>query len=175
MDAIPHKLLSQPLSGVNLRGNTLGQEISGSETLLVFLRHFGCIFCRELVTDIRDYHYSPAGFIPTLFFYKESPEQGQVFFNKFWPDARGVSDLDKVFYQGFGLDRGSVNQVVGPESLACGIRATLKGNMIGKPTADVWGMPGMFLIQNNLIVWQHNFRHAGDHPDLSQIPRMLTA
>lgn len=175
METIPNHLLAKPITGVNLRGNTLGQEIGEWETLLVFLRHFGCIFCRELVRDIRDYHYSQAGFVPVIFFYQEIPEEGVRFFNKYWSEARGISDQERDFYSTFGLGRGTVNQVVGPESMVCGIRATLKGNFMGKPTADVWEMPGMFLVKNRMIMWKHHYRHAGDHPDLSKFPRMMPA
>lgn len=31
-------------------------------------------------------------------------------------------------------------------------------------------MPGMFLVNERRIVWQHHFQHIGDHPDLKRIP-----
>lgn len=175
MDTIPSKLLSEPISGVNLTGNTLGQEIGSSETLLVFLRHFGCLFCREMVRDIRMEHYKEGGFLPTIFFYLGKAEDGVVFFNKYWPEARAIADPEMKFYPGFGIGKASVSQLVGPEVVACGLRATLKGNFAGKTAGDIKSMPGMFIVRGSMILWQHNFRHIGDHPDLSQIPRMIPA
>jgi hypothetical protein len=33
--------LDRPVRGTGLRGRTLGEEVGGEPTLLVFLRHFG--------------------------------------------------------------------------------------------------------------------------------------
>jgi hypothetical protein len=38
---LPEGLLAQPLAGRRLRGRTLGEELGGESTLVVFLRHFG--------------------------------------------------------------------------------------------------------------------------------------
>jgi hypothetical protein len=42
----------------------------------------------------------------------------------------------------------------------------------GPPDGDVWRMPGIFLVENQRIVWEHAFRHAGDHPDFARIPQL---
>ncbi len=173
MDYIPQKILSIPISGLNLRGNTLRAEVGESETLLVFLRHLGCLFSRELVSDIRFKHYSAGGFLPTVFFFQAEAEKGLDFFNTYWPEARAIADPDHQFYPAFGIQRASLNQMVGPEPLACGVRATLKGNFAGKSTGDVRTMPGMFLVRGSMVLWEHKFRHIGDHPDLDSIPRMM--
>lgn len=41
MQKIPDSLLNTPVDGLNLSGATLGAQLSGRPTLLVFLRHFG--------------------------------------------------------------------------------------------------------------------------------------
>jgi hypothetical protein len=30
-------------------------------------------------------------------------------------------------------------------------------------------MPGLFLVSGDTILWKHDFRHAGDHPDFLKI------
>jgi hypothetical protein len=60
-----------------------------------------------------------------------------------------------------------------PDVWACGMRATLKGGMVGRPAGDPWQMPGLFLVQGPGILWQHNFRHAGDHPDFATVASQL--
>jgi hypothetical protein len=30
-------------------------------------------------------------------------------------------------------------------------------------------MPGVFLVEDGRVVWQHDYRHAGDHPDFAAI------
>ncbi len=47
--------LDSPVTGLNLAGATLRDQLNpDGQTLLVFLRHFGCLFCREMVADLRD-------------------------------------------------------------------------------------------------------------------------
>jgi len=41
MKKIPPALLDRPVSGYNLAGATLREELGDTPTLLVFLRHFG--------------------------------------------------------------------------------------------------------------------------------------
>jgi len=53
MDAITDEILDAPVSGVNLAPGTLRAQLGERPTLLVFLRHFGGIFCREAVADLR--------------------------------------------------------------------------------------------------------------------------
>lgn len=61
----------------------------------------------------------------------------------------------------------------GSEVWACGARATLKGHTIGKPVGDPWMMPGLFLVTDTgRILWQHDYSHAGDHPNFADIPAL---
>ncbi len=159
-----------PVEGVNLAEATLGDQIQ-QPTLLVFLRHFGCIFCREMVRDLRKAKETIEHFPNVIFVYQGSVQDGQVFFDRFWPGVAAIADTSKKLYQAFGIGSGSVNKLFGPMVWSCAIRAGIKGNGVGKPVGDVWTMPGMFLIQpSGVITWQHQFAHIGDHPDLKSIP-----
>ena len=51
-------------------------------------------------------------------------------------------------------------------------RSVLKGNTPSKAQGDVHTMPGMFLVRDGEIVWQHDFRFSGDHPDLREVARV---
>jgi hypothetical protein len=169
-ETIPSNLLESPISGLNLRGGTLATEIGTKPTALVFLRHFGCMFCREMVRDLRRLTEGTPGFPPVLFFYQGTVEEGQVFFGQHWPQARAVSDAPKVFYTAMGLRRATFNQMFGIQVWTCRMRAMSKGNFIGKAVGDPWIMPGVFLVQGPEVIWSHQFKHQGDHPDWSKIP-----
>lgn len=108
-----------------------------------------------------------------LFFYQGTPDEGEAFFGKLWPGARAVSDIEKTFYNAFGIQRGGMQAMFGPGVWACGVRAVAKGNLIGWKTGDPWVMPGLFLVQGDHILWQHEFRHAGDHPDFLKIAEQV--
>lgn len=174
MKNISEFLLNHPIEGVNLSGRTLKEELGNAPKLLVFVRHFGCIFCRELIADLRVGSESQPQFPPILFFYQGTVSDGRDFFPSLWREAKAVADLPKVFYNGFGLERGGMKEMFGAEVWACGIRAALKGHFIGAPVGDPWTMPGIFLVHQYQILWQHRFKHAGDHPPYEDITKALS-
>jgi hypothetical protein len=102
-----------------------------------------------------------------------SVEEGLAFFDRFWPEARAVSDPEKFFYQAFALNQGSLRQMLGPSVWKKGLEASRKGNTIGMPIGDVRQMPGAFVVRKEAVLWQHDYRHTGDHPDFTKIPDML--
>ncbi|MFP4435683.1 MAG: SelL-related redox protein [Chloroflexaceae bacterium] len=170
---IDRSILDMPVEGVNLRPGTLADQLGPAPTLLVFLRHFGCIFCQETVRDLRQIAASDPSYPPVLFVYQGSSTDGTAFFERFWPEARAIADMPRRLYQAFGVQRGGVWEMLGPEVWACGLRAAGKGNTGGLPVGDPWIMPGLFLVAGDTIRWQHSFRHAGDHPDFAQIPAQV--
>lgn len=107
---------------------------------------------------------------PVLLVYQGTPEEGAAFFETVWPDVRAVADPDRRLYRAFGLRRGGGRQFLSPGVVACGIRATLKGNFVGPVQGDARQMPGLFLVAGRAILWTHDFRHAGDHPDFATLP-----
>lgn len=170
---IADHILDLPICGVNLKAKTLREELGSEPTLLVFVRHFGCIFCREMIADIGRAAEKIPNYPSALFFYQGTAEEGREFFPRLWSKARAIADLPKTFYDAFGLERGTIGQMFGAEVWACGLRAAAKGHFIGLPVGDPWTMPGLFYVQGNQILWQHDFKHAGDHPDFEALPAQL--
>jgi hypothetical protein len=84
-----------------------------------------------------------------------------------------VADPPRRLYSAFGIGQGGAKEMFGPGVLVAGVRAALKGNATGKAVGDPWTMPGLFLVRDDLILWRHHFRHAGDHPDFARIPDLL--
>lgn len=166
-------LLTLPAHGINLPSETLAPLLN-TPTLLIFLRHFGCIFCREMVADLRQLTQKQSDYPPILFFYQGTVEDGTAFFGNLWPEAQAVADLEQRFYTLFGLSKGSAAQMFGPEVWACGVRAAFKGHFIGAPVGDPWMMPGVFFVEKDAVLWEHSFKHAGDHPDFKTLPEQLS-
>ncbi|MCS7080926.1 MAG: SelL-related redox protein [Chloracidobacterium sp.] len=170
MKQIPESILKQPVVGLNLTGTTLAEQLTGKTNLLVFLRHFGCVFCREIVADLRDIAAGNPHYPNVVFFFQGTVEQGQAFFARYWKEARAVSDTPLVFYKAFGVERGGWRELFGPDVWVCGLRAVGKGHFIGLPVGDPFVMPGAFLVSSSGdILWRHEFKHAGDHPDWRRI------
>ena len=158
------------VSGVNLMPGTLADQIGESETLLVFLRHFGCMFCREMVSDIRSAKEANPKYPEVLFFFQGSPTEGRAFLRRYWPDVRAIADEDQSFYTDFGVDRGNLLQIFGPSAWLSSSRARSKGHAPGERSGDIMRMPGLFLVRGAEILWSHRFAHQADHPDFRTLP-----
>jgi len=172
MDAIPDEILDAPVSGVNLAPGTLRAQLGERPTLLVFLRHFGCIFCRETVADLRAASAEPA-FPPVVFFFQGSPTEGRALLRRDWPEVRAVADPTGRFYDAFGVGRMTPLQLLRPGLWSAERRARDKGHENGPRSGDVWRMPGIFLVYQGRVCWKHDFRHAGDAPDLTELPERV--
>lgn len=164
---IENDLLSQYVSGRGLESQRFESALNPAGTLLVFLRHFGCTFCRELVHELRT--KAQSNFPSIVFVHQGSVKEGEEFFSKHWPEAVAIADPELKLYRAFRIERGGFMQLFGPETLVRGLRGLAKGHGIGRPVGDPFLMPGLFFIRDNKIVWNHEFRHAGDHPDFSQL------
>lgn len=104
-----------------------------------------------------------------------SPEEGEKFFARFDPEARTIADPDKVFFQSFGLSRGSLWSLLGPSVWASAASSTLKGNTIGKPVGDPLMMPGLFLVADGRVEWRQKFANVGEDPDLETLEARASA
>jgi hypothetical protein len=151
----------------------LGQLVGQGDRLVVFLRHFGCTFCRELVSELTRARSIDSRLPEPIYVFIGSPEDGAAFFKRWSPTAAAVSDPEQKLYRAFGVERGSFTQLLGPQAIACGIQGLVKGYGVGVPKTDPWLMPGLFHIRNARVVWMHDFAHAGDHPDFSKLPAQL--
>ena len=170
---IPDSTLGLRVTGVNLVPGTLRDQLEGGPHLLIFLRHFGCLFCRETLADLREFVEADRRFPPVLFFFQGSPTEGRAFLRRYWPAARAVSDPELRVYAAFGVERGGLRQMFGPGVWAAKRRAESKGHESGERSGDIFMMPGAFLVEGGRVLWSHHYRHAGDHPEFERLPELL--
>ena len=168
--------LARPITGVNLRRGTLADQLNGRSALLVFLRHLGCAFCRELVADTRKAVANDPSFPPVIYFFPSPAEAGVDFFEERHPGAAAVGDADLVFYRELGLARASLWQMISPGAFAAVVRAFWKEHRIGGRQGPVTTLPGVLLVDGaGCVLWRHEAKHAGDHPELAKIAEQLRA
>lgn len=170
---LPVEALNAPVTGVGLSPGTLGDQLSDGLTLLVFLRHFGCMFCRETVSDLREAAEGNADFPSVLFFSQSSATEGRAFMRRYWPNTRVIADPQLELYDLFGIPRAGFLEAIGPKVLKARSRARAKGLTNGPNSGDIWRMPGIFAVQRERIIWAHQAEHAADHPDFSRIPEFI--
>lgn len=169
--------LTQVLAEARDQYDSSLQELSNnSPILLVFLRHFGCMFCRETLSDLHD--SLPAleqQNVRVVLVHMGSEEEAFVLFARYGlaPLSR-VSSADRKLYKAFGLSRATTGEFLCPDAvLRCG-QALMGGHPIGKVQGDLLQMPGVFLIERSRVLSSFRHRHAGDRPDYVRLAATRT-
>jgi len=137
--------------------------------LLVFLRHFGCVFCKEAMADLSKLKNEiiEKNF-QIAFVHMAENEIAEKYLNNFGlGDSVHISDPDCIFYTAFRLTKGSFSQLYG---LQTWIRGFSKENNIhklekAKQLGDSTQMPGIFIIYKGNITQYYIHKYAADRPD----------
>jgi len=159
-------------------GRRMDEAIQQQPTLLVFLRHFGCTFCRETMKDLAlDREKIEASGSQIVVVHMESELQAEHFFEKYGlSGVARISDPEKELYEAFSLQRATFEQAFGWKSWLRGIDAGLfKGLWVGKETSDGWQMPGAFLIYRSEIIKSFRHESVADRPDYCDLAYLETA
>ncbi len=150
-------------------GDDLRTVSEESPVLLVFLRHFGCTFCREALYDIQEQReqIEANGTKIVLVHMLEDEEEASMELAKFGiTDIPHIGDPECILYRKFELKKGSVGQLFGFKVWMRGFHnALVKGYGQGKEQGDAFQMPGTFLVFQGLV--HKAFRHesAADKPN----------
>lgn len=155
---------TETVSGHNLLGLSYQSPL-----MLVFLRHFGCTFCREAMRELGQLrpqieahqdtrmvlvHMSPADYAEKMM--KQFGLEG----------VEHISDPSCELYREFGLQKGNFKQLFGMKMWIRGFQAgVLEGLWVGRERGDGFQMPGYFMLSNGKIVSQYIPKDAADHPD----------
>lgn len=150
------------------KGASLTLLSGSSPVLLVFLRHFGCTFCRESMTSLaRDRKTIEAlGTKIVLVHMADESKANEVTSRYGLSDLHRISDPEKILYNSFALERGNFRQLLGLKVLIRGFIAGILGrNYIGAPQGDYTQLPGVFLVYKGEVVKAYRHDTAADTPD----------
>lgn len=155
------------------KGRSLKEASSEQPVLLVFLRHFGCIFCREAMKDIgkkRDEWEQKN--IKVVLVHMSENEIAEKYFKKYGiPNIEHISNPSCSLYASFGLTKGTASQLFGLKNWIRGFEVTvIKGTPLGlRQIGDGFQMPGVFLISKGEIMDSYIHASASDRPDYESI------
>ena len=166
------------LSGVVTHDGQSLEELSRQSPLLVvFLRHAGCAFCRETlaILEKRRTEIESHGVKIVLVHMIEDDAQAEMFFARYrLHDVPRINDSEQTVYRRFGLQRGTLNQVMGVGLWWAGIKSIFfKGHVPGIPKGDIFQLPGAFLLSDGEVIREFKSRNSVEHPDyveFSQAP-----
>lgn len=137
--------------------------------LLVFLRHFGCTFCREALSDLAERKAQIEGYGGRLILVHMSDnETAEKYFEKYsLQNVDHVADPDCKYYEAFGLTKGTARQLFGLHSWIRGFQAgVIDGHGVGtQQLGDGFQMPGVFVLRDGQVRQKFIHKLAGDRPE----------
>ncbi len=151
------------------KGNNLLDLSYQSPVLLVFLRHFGCVYCKESMMDIarKKINFEKDG-VHVVMVHMADYNVAEEYMNAFsLHDIEHISDVECKVYATFGLVKGSFSQLFGLKTWIRGFEIAVTKQMIpsNKRVGDGFQMPGVFLLKDGVV--QASFIHnsVADKPD----------
>jgi peroxiredoxin len=151
-------------------GRTLLELLDESPLLLIFLRHFGCSFCRQTLDDVsRIREQIEARGIRPVFVHLGTPERAKPYFDYYHlSDVERVSDPEASLYARpvFALPRKNVfSQLLVLEVWKAWLLGAVRKYGVGMLKEDADQMPGIFYLRQRAIVRAYRYKTIADQPD----------
>lgn len=151
------------------------QLLAESPVLLVFLRHFGCAFCRQTISDVADVHERLRKLsVRPVFVHMGPPEIARVTFAHYRIEhVERVCDPDASLYAKFGLGKRSIYRQPFEWSVLKSwfLDGTLFKHGFGKVHGDGDQMHGVFFLRGTKIVRSFVHKSFADRPDYLRLVR----
>jgi peroxiredoxin len=172
-DTATHSIdeMAQALASVHTEsGANLLELAEASPVLLIFLRHFGCSFCRQAISDIADLRgeLERRGVRP-VFVHLGTPERAKPFFAYYGiADVERVSDPAAAVYQlpVFAISRiHPVLTLFQPSVWAGWLKGALFTHGIGAIKEDGKQMQAIFFLKGSKIVREFRYKTIADEPN----------
>lgn len=153
-------------------GKTLEMLNQEHPVMLVFLRHFGCTFCREALADLakKASKMEEKG-QKLVLVHLAHEERAHEYFRKYGlENVEFITDPQARLYESFELGRARFGQAFGWKAFVRGFNAGIwKGFGVGKNVGDGFRMPGVFIIYQNRILEAYRHQSVADRPDYEQL------
>lgn len=148
------------------------EQSQSSPVLVVFLRHAGCTFCREMLSDLKQKAAAIEERNIQTYLVHMGASTGSRFESQFQveglpPNWKLISDPGRALYQLAGLKRGRLGQIFSANSLWRGfVAGVIKGKGIGALEGDGFMMPGAFMWSKGELVYEWKPETAGERIQL---------
>jgi peroxiredoxin len=151
-------------------GRTLLELVDESPVLLIFLRHFGCSFCRQTLDDVSQIREQIEGRgIRPVFVHLGTPERARPYFDYYHlSDIERVSDPEASLYGSpvFQVRRKNVfSQFLIPGVWKAWLLGAVRQHGIGMIREDADQMPAVFYLRERSIAREYRYKTIADRPD----------
>ncbi|MBN9661802.1 MAG: redoxin domain-containing protein [Acidobacteria bacterium] len=149
-------------------GITLDEHSRLTPVLLVFLRHTGCMFCREALADLaRQQQEIEAQGARLVLVHMGNEAHVAGFFRQYGlENVPRISDTERTLYRAFALSRASLFSLLSPKVWWRAFQVSVLGRHgVGPVAGDGFQLPGAFLIFHGEIVRTYRHQSPADRPD----------
>jgi hypothetical protein len=154
-------------------GETLAKASESKLLALVFLRHFGCTFTRQILRELEGIEREARenGAVLVLVHMLQSGKETEYLGER--SGIARIADPRCELYRAFGLGKGGFLDLFGPRVWWRGALSLFKGCGVGHLAGDGLQMPGAFLFHRGEIISSQPACSASDLPDLPQLFKTL--
>jgi hypothetical protein len=155
----------------------LGDLVNRSPTLVVFLRHFGCTFCRQTMAEVaeRRLQIESSGTL-IAFVHPESADAARPWFDRFGlGDVLQVSDPSLKHYLAFGLGNMRMTALLSPSVLVRGASAALSHGFGYQPPGLLRQLGGVFVVHRDQLLASFRHQSSADRADYLDLIRTSQA
>ena len=147
---------------------TLSEE---KPLLVVFIRHLGCIFCKEMLAKLAETRsLIEAKGVGILIIHMGPEEEVHKLFESYnLGDVQTLLDKHRVLYKEFELEKGSLMDHFGPKVIYKAIIAFFNGSRQTKIQGNPYQLPGAFLVYKGQVKGSYVSVDAADIPDFREL------
>jgi peroxiredoxin len=173
-DRIAAQIAVAPVLDLDGRESLLRDYFRYAPTVLSFVRHFGCLFCHQMVHDlIVTVPRIVALGARVVIVGNGNVEQARHFFKaKNLPSANVdvLTDPARTTFRAAELERGYVRTFVNRAAHRAFGRARAQGHTITGLFGDLTQLGGLLVMKPPVsLVYLHRSQFAGDHPDMDEV------
>jgi hypothetical protein len=147
-------------------GESLAEAAEKQTITLVFLRHFGCTFTRQLLRGLEELEAGAKRHGARLVLVHMMQRGDENQFLTGGDSVARIADPMCELYRAFGLGKGGFLELFGPRVWLRGAIAFFSGCGVGPIAGDGLQMPGAFLFRDGKVISSQPAHRASDLPDL---------
>lgn len=147
--------------------------LTDKPALVVFLRSFGCTFCREAIADVAAARTAIEAAGASIVFVHSGPrEEAETWFSKYGiSGASQISDPGLEHYAAFGLGQTGVLSLVDPRVWTRGAACARSHGFGSQTPAMMRQLPGVFVVQGGGVLASYRHGSPADRPDYVRLVR----
>ncbi|WP_417382944.1 SelL-related redox protein [Gimesia sp.] len=154
------------------QGKTLTELSDTAPVLIVFLRHGGCPFCRQVLDQLKSLsaQLEERNLQLAIVHMMDETEAARLLARYQLQNVHSFSDPDRKLYELFQVKRGSLAETVGPAVWWSGFKTTvLSGYLPGIPGKDVQQLGAALILDRGKVVASYFSQNSADLPDWDQL------